>query len=546
MRWLTDLPIRIKLIIIIVLTCMTSLLLAGTSMVVYDYYDYKSQLETSLSTQAEILSSGVVASLEFEDAAAAQEYLKPLAASQTITAGAVYKANGKLFVSYTRPGSEPPPAFAIVQGQREIKDTLIISSPVMQGERMVGSVYLRTYIEPLLTRMARYVGLFLLAMLVSLLFTLPIALRLHYLIANPTYARSLIEASLDPFITINPQGEITDVNQATINATGLSRERLIGTDFSNYFTDPAMARESYQQVFSEGSLTDYPLTIRHVDGRLIDVLYNASVYKDEKGRVLGVFAAARDVTAQKLAEQEINRRTAELQVANQELEAFSYSVSHDLRAPLRAIDGFSLALMEDCADRLDETGKDYLNRVRAATQRMGHLIDDMLELSRIARMEMRHEAVDLSGLAVEVLEELQKGDRQRKVAWQVEPGMTVMGDARLLRVVLTNLLGNAWKYTGRQPEPRIEFGSRTNASGAIEYFIRDNGAGFDMAYASKLFGPFQRLHTMSEFPGTGVGLAIVQRIIHRHGGEVHGEGVPDQGAIFYFSLPERIKEGAVP
>lgn len=537
MRWLTDLPIRTKLIIIIVLTCMTSLLLAGTSMVVYDYYAYKNQLETTLATQAELVSSGVVASLEFEDAAAAQEYLDPLAASQRITVGAVYKANGELFASYTRAGSRPPPS-AIPPGQHEQGNMFIISSPVKQGERMVGSVYLQANIEPLLTRMARYIGLFLLAMLVSLLLTLPIALRLHYFMANPVYARSLIEASLDPFITINPQGEITDVNQATVNATGLSRERLIGTDFSNYFTDTEKARESYQQVFSEGSLVDYPLTIRHMDGRLIDVLYNASLYKDEKGRVLGVFAAARDVTAQKLAEQEINRRTAELQVANQELEAFSYSVSHDLRAPLRAIDGFSLALMEDCADRLDETGKDYLNRVRAATQRMGQLIDDMLELSRIIRMEMRHETVNLSNIGVEVLEDLQRGDPNRRVEWRVEPDMSVMGDARLLRIVLTNLLGNAWKYTGRQPEPRIEFGSRTNANGATEYFIRDNGAGFDMAYASKLFGPFQRLHTVSEFPGTGVGLAIVQRIIHRHGGEVHGEGVPGQGATFYFSFPE--------
>lgn len=546
MRWLTDLPIRAKLTIIIALTCMMSLLLAGTSIVVYDYFAYKNQLETGLTAQAELLSSGVVASLEFEDAAAAKEYLAPLATSKTISAGAVYKANGALFVSYTHPGSEPPPPTAIPHGQREIQDRLSISLPVMQGERVVGSVYLRTDIEPLLSRMARYIGLFLLAMLVSLLLTLPIALRLHYLIANPVYARSLIEASLDPFITINPQGEITDVNQATVKATGLARENLIGTDFSNYFTDPAMARESYQQVFSQGSMTDYPLTMRHADGRLIDVLYNASVYKDEKGRVLGVFAAARDITAQKLAEQEINRRTAELQAANHELEAFSYSVSHDLRAPLRAIDGFSLALMEDYAGRLDETGKDYLNRVRAATQRMGQLIDDMLELSRIARMEMRHAPVNISELAVEVLEELQKGDPKRKVEWQVQPDMSVTADARLLRIVLTNLLGNAWKYTGRQPKPCIEFGSRTNANGVTEYFIRDNGAGFDMTYADKLFGPFQRLHAMAEFPGTGVGLAIVQRIIHRHGGEVHGEGVPGQGATFYFSLPEQIKEGAMP
>lgn len=537
MRWLADLSIRTKLIIIIVLTCMTALLLAATSIVVYDYYAYQGQKEKSLSAQVEMLASGMIASLEFEDAAAAQEYLQPLAANPQIVAGAVYKANGELFASYSQPTANLPPPTAIPEGKQLGKDTLTVSMPVMRDQKKIGSIYLESSIEPLMRRVARYIGLFLLAIVASLLLTLPIALRLHYMIANPVYARSLIEASLDPFIMINPQGEITDVNQATMRTTGIDRDKLIGTDFSNYFTDSEKARESYQQVFNEGAVTDYPLTIRHTDGRLIDVLYNASVYKDEKGRVLGVFAAARDVTAQKQAEREISRRTAELQVANQELEAFSYSVSHDLRAPLRAIDGFSLALIEDCAGQLDETGKGYLNRVRAATQRMGQLIDDMLELARIARVEMRHEAVNVSDLATEVLEDLQKGDEKREVEWHVQPGMVVMGDVRLLRVALTNLLGNAWKYTGRQPHPRIEFGTRTNASGATEYFVRDNGAGFDMAYAGKLFGPFQRLHTVTEFPGTGVGLAIVQRIIHRHGGEVHGEGVPDQGATFYFSLP---------
>jgi light-regulated signal transduction histidine kinase (bacteriophytochrome) len=284
-------------------------------------------------------------------------------------------------------------------------------------------------------------------------------------------------------------------------------------------------------------VTDYPLTIRRDDGRLIDVLYNASVYKDEHGKVLGVFAAARDVTAMKQAELQISRRTAELEVANRELEAFSYSVSHDLRAPLRAIDGFSLALLEDCSDKLDDQGKNYLNRVRAATQRMGQLIDDMLQLAQIARVEMRHEAVKLSDIALDTLEELHRSELERKIEWAVTPDIVVMGDPRLLKIALDNLLANAWKYTARQVQPRIEFGFAQTAEGITEYFVRDNGAGFDMAYASKLFGAFQRLHTVAEFPGTGVGLAIVQRIIHRHGGKVRGEGKTDQGATFYFSLP---------
>lgn len=537
MHALTELPIRTKLTIIIILTCTIALLLAGISIVAYDNYTYHRQKERSLSVQAEIIASGVIASLEFDDPKAAQEYLKPLAANPQIVTAAVYTAKGALFASYSRSATRRPPAMAEPYGQRLESNELTISAPVLQGRQQVGSIYIQAIIEPLITRVTRYGGIFVLAMIASLLITLPIALRLHYAIANPVYARSLIEASLDPFITINPDGEITDVNSATTKVTGISREKLIGTDFSDYFTDPEKARESYQQVFSEGSVTDYPLTIRHTGGDFIDVLYNASVYRDEDGHVLGVFAAARDVTAQKKAELEINRRTAELQVANHELEAFSYSVSHDLRAPLRAIDGFSLALLEDCSEQLDDIGKNYLGRVRGATQRMGRLIDDMLELARIARVEMRHEPVDLSAIAIEILIELQKNDEKRKLVWNVQPGLVAMGDIRLLRVAIDNLLSNAWKYTARQQQPRIEFGALLNEDGKTEYFVRDNGAGFDMAHANKLFGAFQRLHSDAEFPGTGVGLAIVQRIIHRHGGRVRGKGVPGEGATFYFSLP---------
>jgi PAS domain S-box-containing protein len=266
------------------------------------------------------------------------------------------------------------------------------------------------------------------------------------------------------------------------------------------------------------------------------------------GAVVKVWGSFQDITGRKHVEEEIRRlnadlerkvieRTAELLAVNKELESFSYSVSHDLRAPLRAIDGFSQAVIEDYADRLDEQAKDYLNRVRAATQRMGHLIDDMLGLARVARVEMRRDAVDLSALAADVLAELQKSEPARRVECRIEPGLVASGDARLLRQALVNLLDNAWKYTARQPLPRIEFGALRNAQGATDFFVRDNGAGFDMAYVGKLFGVFQRLHLQSEFPGTGVGLATVQRIIHRHGGQVRGEGVPGRGATFYFTLP---------
>ncbi|MEO8342208.1 MAG: ATP-binding protein [Gallionella sp.] len=537
MHWLAELRIRTKLVLITIFTCTIALLLAGVIIITYDNYMYRAQKEGEVSAQAGILAAGMIAALEFEDHKSAQENLNPLAANREMSIAAAYTSNGLLFASYARPGSKPPPSFAEPPGQRFEDNELIVSRPVQHGERQVGSVYLRARIEPLAIRFTRYGGIILLAMIVSLLITLPIAMRLHYAIANPVYARSLLEASLDPLVAINPEGKITDVNEATIKITGLSRAELIGTDFSSYFTEPGKARASYQQVFAQGFVTDYPLTIRHLDGKLTDVLYNASVYRDEHGDVRGVFAAARDVTAQKRAEQEIRQRTTELQAANRELESFSYSVSHDLRAPLRSIDGFSQVVIEEYADRLDDKGRDYLNRVRAATQRMSQLIDDMLALSRVTRTEMQHENVDFSGLAAEVFSELQKSEPERKVDWRIGRNLVAWGDARLLRIVLVNLLGNAWKYTGREPHPRIEFGAQRNGSGILEFFVRDNGTGFDMAYADKLFGVFQRLHTAAEFPGTGVGLAIVQRIIHRHGGQVRGEGKSGQGATFYFTLP---------
>jgi len=235
-------------------------------------------------------------------------------------------------------------------------------------------------------------------------------------------------------------------------------------------------------------------------------------------------------------EQRVIERTAQLSAANKELEAFSYSVSHDLRAPLRSIDGFSQALLEDYQEKLDDMGKDYLERVRKATQRMGLLIDDMLKLSRITRAEMKHETLDLSAMIRDIVETHRQSEPDRAVDISVQEGMTVQGDPYLMRIAMENLVSNAFKFTGKTADPQIAFGEVRNDRETV-YFVRDNGAGFDMAYAGKLFGAFQRLHTSDEFPGTGVGLATVQRIIHRHGGRVWAEGETGKGATFYFALP---------
>ncbi|HUK30672.1 MAG TPA: ATP-binding protein [Candidatus Acidoferrum sp.] len=234
-------------------------------------------------------------------------------------------------------------------------------------------------------------------------------------------------------------------------------------------------------------------------------------------------------------EMRVRHRTLELESSNKELESFCYSVSHDLRAPLRSIDGFSMAILEDYGDQLDADCKTQLHRVRAATVRMGTLIDDLLNLSRITRSEMHREPVDLSQLAKTIAMELRNSQPDRKVEFDISPGLRADGDARLIRIALQNLFTNSWKFTSRRDHARIEFG-RTDMNGSSSFFVADNGAGFDPSYSDRLFGAFQRLHAASEFPGTGIGLATVQRIIHRHGGDIWASGAVNEGATFFFTL----------
>jgi light-regulated signal transduction histidine kinase (bacteriophytochrome) len=236
--------------------------------------------------------------------------------------------------------------------------------------------------------------------------------------------------------------------------------------------------------------------------------------------------------------QGLRQAITELKAVNKELEAFSYSVSHDLRAPLRSIDGFSQALLEDYLNQLDTTGQNYLQRIRAATQRMGQLIDDLLTLARLARSDMTRQSIDLSYLASQICLQLQQTYPDRTVEVTIQPGLIAYGDHRLMQVVLDNLLSNAWKFTSGRSSAQITFGAIESDQGELTYLVRDDGVGFDMAFVKKLFKPFQRLHGMHEFPGNGIGLATVQRIIHRHGGQVWAEAALNQGATFYFTLAQ--------
>ena len=279
---------------------------------------------------------------------------------------------------------------------------------------------------------------------------------------------------------------------------------------------------TFQSQYEADFTQDDLVVLEVMAEQLAVVIENARLYEAVQG-----YAAE--------LEKHVAERTFELTAVNRELEAFAYSVSHDLRAPLRAIDGFSQALLEDNLSSLDEQGQDYLRRVQAASRRMGQLINDLLKLSRLTRGEMKYETVDLSLMAHEIADELNKQDSERQVEFRITPNMVVSGDARLLQVALENLLGNAWKFTAKQPQPQIEFGCQ-NIDDTLTYFVKDNGAGFDMTYADKLFVAFQRLHPTHEFEGSGIGLVTVQRIIHRHGGRIWAEGQVDKGANFYFTL----------
>jgi len=370
----------------------------------------------------------------------------------------------------------------------------------------------------------------------------------HLLQISEARYRRLFETAQDGILILDADtGQITDVNPYLVKMLGYPQENFLGKKLWEIgsFKDSEASKSTFLELQTQGYVRYEDLPLEASDEGRVDVEFVSNVYTVGDKRVIQ--CNIRNITRRKEAEakvrllnaeleQRLQDRTVQLQVLNKEAENFSYSIAHDLRAPLRRIGGFAQALEEGYASSLNAEGQHFIQTIRTSAEHMGSLLDGLIEVARFSRNDLRRMAVDLTATVRRVAAELQQDDPERKVELIVAEGITANGDPRLLQRVLDNLLNNAYKFTAKRALARIEFGVAPQADGRVAYFVRDNGIGFDMAYADQLFGAFQRLHGAKEYPGTGIGLATVERIIHRHGGQVWAEGTENTGATFYFTL----------
>ncbi len=485
---LKNIPVKQQLILMICAISFISLLMASTSFVIYDRYSYKQHLIHEATILARIIASHSATAVAYNDVYEARANLESLGIDATLVSACIKAENGRLIAMYSRQYYQPIeeagksiPGVTCLADKDFIAefngDFLDLIQPILWEEtQKIGQLHLRVSLAELNRRFTAFSVVMLLIVLLVSMVAIALSSKIQSFISAPLLALAQTANTINRF-----------------------------KDYS------LRARTDRQDELGQ--------LVQAFNGMLdtIELQNRALLHANEH------------------LEDEVQARTAELRATNRELEAFTYSVSHDLRSPLRSVDGFSAALMEDCAPQLDEIGRDYIARIRAASQRMGNLIDSLLHLSRVSRQDMKYSTVDLAQLAHEIVDNLRVAHPERVVEFASPPSLLAQGDRDLLRIVLENLLSNAWKYTGKMANPRVEL-SAYDREGEVIYCVRDNGAGFDMKYVDKLFGPFQRLHRDQEFEGLGIGLATVARIIHRHGGEIWAEGQVDDGAAFYFTL----------
>ncbi|HQQ74214.1 MAG TPA: ATP-binding protein [Pseudomonadales bacterium] len=485
---LKNIPVKQQLILMICAISFISLLIASTSFIFYDRYAYKQNLVHEVTILARIIASHSATAVAYNDVYEARSNLESLGIDSTLVSVCIKSESGQLIAMYSRQhyqpaedAGKPIPGVTCLADQNFIAkfdgEFLDLIQPILWEEtQKIGQLHMRVSLSELDRRFTAFTVVMMLIVLVV----------------------SMVAIALSSKV------------QAFISAPLLQLAQTANT--INRFKD-----------YSLRARTDREDEL----GQLVQAFNGMLDTIELQNRAL--------LHANETLEEEVQLRTAELRVTNRELEAFTYSVSHDLRSPLRSVDGFSAALMEDFGDKLEGLGRDYITRIRSASQRMGNLIDSLLHLSRVSRQDMITTSVDMIPMAHEIVDGLRSSDPSRHVEFICPETLIAHGDRDLLRIVLENLLGNAWKYTSKTEVPRVEFGAY-DRDGEMVYCVRDNGAGFDMKYVDKLFGPFQRLHRDQEFEGLGIGLATVARIIHRHGGEIWAEGQVDNGAAFYFTL----------
>jgi signal transduction histidine kinase len=486
-----------KLVGVVLVTTFVALTLALGAMTAYTLRDYHRALLADMHTQAELIGRMTAPALAFDDDAVAKSNLALLALRSQVQAAAIYSARGALFASYARNGAAVDfPTLPAIDGVAVDGSRLTLWRRIVEHDEIVGTIYLSADYE-MRERIGDYLGIAGLAAVV--------AMAVAYLLSSPLQRT-----------VIRPLLAIAQVSRAVVEQGDYSRRAEKLSD-----DEVGLLAESFNAMLAE-------------IGRRTSELEHAN---DELARQV----AERDRAEQEVLdlnavlEARVRERTAQLEAVNQELEAFCFSVSHDLRAPLRSIDGFGQALVEDFPDVIPDDARRYLARIRAATLRMGQLIEDLLNLSRVSRSPLRREPVDVGEVAREVVAEIAQREPDRQVEVSIWDGMQTEADPALLRAALENLISNAWKFSANASKPRIEVGALKDR-GRQTFFVRDNGAGFDMAHAGKLFTPFQRLHSEREFSGTGIGLATVQRIVQRHGGRIWADAQVGSGATFWFTL----------